>query len=438
MGDINFYLRPVQAKTGKALIQLQFRYNGQRLRWSWGDAIAPINWNNEKQRVKSNKETRETGEFHINDLLDNLERVINTTYQAEKAKGGIPTENTLKKALNDFYNRSLNKAQEDSSKPTFFSLLDRFVNGEIMKRGKDIKINTLKNYATARGHLLEFQREMKYPVDFETINLDFFDKLVLFLKKRKVHKYTKEKGLSQNSIAKTVAIVKTVMNRALLLKYTTNMDFKNPDFYVPEVAPDAVYLSDEEVMKFYKHDFSDNPRLERVRDLFVFGCFVGLRISDFNNVKPENIVQIDGDPYIKIRTKKTEELVFIPCSPIVKQIFKKYDKNDNKLPDSISDQKFNEYLQEAAEIAGFTEKGRLNEKPDLALWECISSHTARRSFCTNLYLQGFPTFEIMKISGHRTELSFKKYIRNDKLNSAKRLNEHFKQNWSKITLKVAS
>lgn len=438
MGEVNYYLRPVQAKTGKALIQLQFRYNGQRLRWSWGDAIDPKKWNADKQRVKSSKETDESGEYFINDLLETFEKVLLKAYQAEKVKGGIPTENILKKALQDHYNRNLNKVQEDSSKPTFFSLLDRFINGEIMKRGKDIKINTLKNYSTAKGHLLAFQGEMKYPVDFETINLDFFDKFVYFLKKKKVHKYTKQKGISQNSIAKTVAIVKTVMNRALLLKYTTNLDFKNPDFYIPEIAPDAVYLSDEEIMKFYRYDFSGNPRLERVRDLFVFGCFVGLRISDFNNVKPENIVQIEGDPYIKLRTKKTDELVYIPCSPIVKQIFKKYAKNPNQLPDSISDQKFNEYLQEAAKVAGFTERGRLNEKPALELWECISSHTARRSFCTNLYLQGFPTFEIMKISGHRTELSFKKYIRIDKLNSAKRLNEHFKKNWSKHILKVAS
>jgi hypothetical protein len=56
------------------------------------------------------------------------------------------------------------------------------------------------------------------------------------------------------------------------------------------------------------------------------------------------------------------------------------------------------------------------------------------SFATNYYLQGFPTIDLMKITGHRTERSFLKYIRVSKLDTAKRLSEHIKANWSKKLL----
>ena len=127
-----------------------------------------------------------------------------------------------------------------------------------------------------------------------------------------------------------------------------------------------------------------------MRDLFVFGAWVGLRFSDFSNIKPENIVKSDDDYYIKIITQKTKELVIIPCNPVVLEIFEKYKNNSNKLPKAISNQKFNDYIKEVCELAELTEKGRLSSRPKERLCDLISSHTARRSFATNYYLQGFP------------------------------------------------
>jgi len=136
-------------------------------------------------------------------------------------------------------------------------------------------------------------------------------------------------------------------------------------------------------------------------------------------------------------TQKTRELVIIPANPIVLEIFKKYEKNDHRLPRSISNQKFNEYVKNACETAGLVEKGRLSKEPEKPLFSCISSHMARRSFATNLYLEGFPTIDLMKITGHKTEKVFLKYIRVSKLDTAKRLNEHIKKNWNSKILKVA-
>jgi integrase len=138
-----------------------------------------------------------------------------------------------------------------------------------------------------------------------------------------------------------------------------------------------------------------------------------------------------------IKSWKGEEVI-IPCNPLVMEIFSKYENNQNKLPRSFSGQKFNEYIKEVAKIAGFTERGRLISDPDKELYQCISSHTARRSFATNYYLQGFPTIDLMKITGHRTEKAFLTYIRVSKLDTAKRLSQHIKKNWSAMMLKIAS
>jgi integrase len=120
----------------------------------------------------------------------------------------------------------------------------------------------------------------------------------------------------------------------------------------------------------------------------------------------------------------------------VLEIFKKYESSPNSLPKSDSNQKFNDYIKMACKEAGLTETGRLSTSPELPLFECISSHTARRSFATNLYLDGYPVIEIMKITGHKTEKAFMKYIRVTKLDAAKRLSQHMKKRWEEKRFKA--
>ncbi len=105
------------------------------------------------------------------------------------------------------------------------------------------------------------------------------------------------------------------------------------------------------------------------------------------------------------------------------EIFKKY---NDRLP-KITDQKFNKYIKEAFKEAGFTMTGRLLKAPDKPLYEAIASHTCRRSFCTNLYNEGVPPVVIMKISSHKTETSFLKYIKVSQTDAADKLSAHYKK-----------
>jgi integrase len=168
------------------------------------------------------------------------------------------------------------------------------------------------------------------------------------------------------------------------------------------------------------------PRLDRVRDLFIIGCYTGLRFSDLKQLKDENLT--DNRTRIRIRTEKTGELVIIPLHPFVKAILRKH---NGIPPEALTNQKMNDYLKEIGEWAGIDEtvvlhftKGGQRVTETYKKYQLITTHTARRSFATNAYLQDVPTISIMKITGHRTEKSFMKYIKISQEDNANKLINH--------------
>ena len=173
-----------------------------------------------------------------------------------------------------------------------------------------------------------------------------------------------------------------------------------------------------------KLDLSDDLRIDRVRDMFLVGCYTGLRFSDLSQLKIENIQK--GKRVIKVRTQKTEETVVIPIGSVVNRLIEKY---DGHFP-VISNDKMNEYLKEVGEKATLKEKeiiytkGGKRKREVYKKWELITVHTARRSFATNAFLQGVPSISIMKITGHRTEKNFLQYIKITQEDNANKLIDH--------------
>ena len=208
------------------------------------------------------------------------------------------------------------------------------------------------------------------------------------------------------------------------------MDFKSTKFKILSEEAESIYLTEEEILLLFNLDLSQNRKLETVRDLFIVGCYTGLRFSDFTQIKKENI----KDGFISIRTQKTDKPVVIPIHWTIQQILDKYcNENENSLPRAISNQKMNEYLKEIGKKAEIKEmvlvtksKGGLKVKSSVQKYELISTHTARRSLATNLFLQGFPSISIMKITGHKSEKAFLKYIKMTPEENAIKL----KQFWS--------
>ena len=98
-----------------------------------------------------------------------------------------------------------------------------------------------------------------------------------------------------------------------------------------------ISLNTHELISLFNLDLSKEPRLEKVRDMFLFGCYTGLRFSDFSKIKPQYI-NLENS-IIHIPTQKTGEDVSLPILPIAKLIINKYkDKTPNSLPPSIANQ----------------------------------------------------------------------------------------------------
>jgi integrase len=248
-----------------------------------------------------------------------------------------------------------------------------------------------------------------------------------------------KKDYSTNTIGKNVKNIKVFLKEAFKRGLTTNKIFEDEDFRVTEEDTEQIYLKDDEIMRLYNLDLSKDKKLEKVRDLFIVGCHTGLRFSDLGQIREENF--IENNTQIRIRTQKTGELVVIPMHYVVREIHKKY---EGKLPKMISSQKFNKYLKDLGEKAKINcpvfrslTKGGLRVNKPVDKYKMMVSHTARRSFATNMFLAGAPSISIMKITGHKTEKAFMKYIRISQEDNARLIKDHEYFNPSK-KLKVVN
>jgi integrase len=222
-----------------------------------------------------------------------------------------------------------------------------------------------------------------------------------------------------NTIGKHIKNFKTFLNYALAEGYTNNQKFKSKDFKVLTEITTEIYLTDSEIKLMFEKDLSKFPEVELARDIFLMGCYTGQRISDYNGLSENDIVEIDGFKYFKIKQKKNKKFhreVLCPITKEMKKIMSK--RHSNKPPRKITESYLNDYIKQVGQMLKWNElvkctytKGGKEETKMIPKYDLIKSHTARRSFCTNKYKAGMNIFDIMLFSGHSTEKEFYKYIR---------------------------
>jgi len=403
MPEAKFVLKEPKSQ-GETLIFLFYRFNGNSLKYSTGQKIKPKFWNPTKQRAKITLQFPAAGK--LNETLKSLSRGVVDAHLGLINNKKLPTPHKLKEELN----KLLFKEEHAQA----IGLL-KFV-PDLLKHSNR-KPSTNRQLKQTFKKLLEYKTLSNTEVDYATIDLDFYDKFVQFLTK---------KGYSKNTIGGHVKNIKIFMNEAVARKLTSNLEYKSKRFKVLEEQVDKIYLNQEEIKVIYELDLTENERLERVRDLFIVACYTGLRFSDLIQVTKENFIN-DGTQ-IRVRTNKTGEIVNIPVHKFIKQIITKYNGN---LPPTISNEKMNQYLKEIGKLAmlednvpiGITRGGKLQHEV-FKKSALISTHTARRSFATNAFLMAIPPISIMKITGHKTEKSFMKYIKISPEDNANKLATH--------------
>lgn len=417
-GTVTFILKDPQAKE-ETPIYLVFWYNQIRIKVSTGEHTHPNNWNKKTHKVRETKDNAEGK--NINTRLETHETNVLNAVRDHLNKNGVILQEKLKTELKAIIKPLVN---HETQPITLFSAIQEYI--DTTNKSKRTKLS----YGTALNDLKGFQKTLQKPLTFEDINMDFYDDFVNYL--------TNVQDLAKNTIGTRIKNIKVFMNNANDKGYTQNQGHRHRKFKCMEEDTQTIYLSDREIETLYNLNLSDKPKLDRVRDLFIIGCYTGLRFSDLSQLTPDNIT--NNGTRLKIKTIKTGEMVIIPLHWTIRAILNKY---SNKLPRVISNQKFNEYLKDIGktEEAKLTEtvlinqtKGGLRYESKFEKWQLVTVHTARRSFATNMYLAAVPSISIMKITGHQTEKVFMKYIKITQEQNADLLSKH--PYFSKSSLKI--
>ena len=372
-------------KKNTSYILLCISYDGKRLQTSINEKIDSNKWSKLKQRVKISC----TEAFNINSYLDKIEAIAKKIYYKCKMEGYSPTTDGFKEMI-------FSKLNGSNKKLSFYEFVEEFT--ELSKNSK--KKETIDDYNYTIKSLKEFEKYKRRRIDWDTLDMKFYDAYMDF-------QYN-VKGNSQNLFGKRIKHIKTFLNAAYESGNNKHMMYKG--FKRLQFDTDTIYLNEQEIDKMYMLDLSKKKRLERIRDLFIVECLTGVRYGDLMKITKEYIFKDS----IKIKVSKTGQVLHTLLLPTTKKILKKY----NFILPKISNSNYNKYIKEVGEIAcinqTLTQESYRSGKAvsfKRKKYQLITTHTARRSFATNMYKRGYSPVQIMSITGHKKESTFLKYIR---------------------------
>jgi len=379
MARYNFYLKDKKAKKETSII-LYISYNSKFCKISTGLKILPKKWNYKKQKLKaqSSKSTE------TNNILNNILKQAEITY--------LSLVNEEIYITNEILKQSFKLNTTPIKKLNFFTFFEQHIETQ-----KQLAKSTLSDYRQTLNTLIEFQRVTKYMVDFNSINLSFYDKFKTFI--------IQNQGYSINTFGKRIKVIKTFMKDALDRKLHKNIDFKHKDFKTTEKIKKKMYLNLTDIKKLIVTEFNDK-KLEEVRDVFLLICLLGIRISDFHQLNKSNITKsIEGYTF-NFQCQKTNNFQNIPIHLKGIEIIKKY---KYVLP-KINENTINKNIKKVAELSGVDDEFT-NTDGTFKKYEIITTKIGRISFATNAYLNTeMPKRSIMVITGHKKENSFDRYV----------------------------
>ena len=387
-------------------IRMRVNFASKRIEFTTGYRIDAAKWDADKQRVKngcSNKLKQSASE--INASLLEYYTEIQSIFKRFEVEDVIPTPEQIKEAFN-----ALHKPVSEEPKPKkealpcdFFQVFDDFV--EDCGRQNDWTNSTYEKFAAVKNHLTNFR---------EGLTFEFFDERGL----NDYVGYLRDvKEMRNTTIGKQLSFLKWFMRWAFKKGVHQNNAYDSYNPKLKSTQKKIIFLTWDELNRLREFKIPFNKQaLERVRDVFLFQCFTGLRYSDVFNLRRSDI---KGD-HIEVTTVKTSDSLIIELNNHSKAILDKYKdvpfENDKVLP-VITNQKMNDYLKELAELAGIDEPIRQtyykgNERIDdvTPKYALLGTHAGRRTFICNALALGIPPQVVMKWTGHSDYKAMKPYI----------------------------
>ena len=373
--------------------------------------------------------------------MTNINKTLSSLASEVLAQAAAASEDEITKTwLNGVIDKFLHPAKfaPKVEKPlTLMEIVRTFAEdaeqGKVLNDGEKLKAGTVKTYRQVFNYLGKFAQSEKRK-DYETDELTaiWYDRFVSFLYGQ---------GMNKNSVGKQLKCLKTILNKRIPHAQRAACELvERGKCKVLKEDVNNVFLSEEQLKVLAAHPFTGG--LEKVRDLFLVLAWTGQRYSDLEQLTAKNIhTTEDGKHrYFKVRQTKTDAVVFVPIVPELETVLAKY--NDCP-PKPISNQKFNDFIKEACKAVALTDAGKgagfaddveiertLNAEKQTTVkpfYECVTSHTGRRSFATNGYRRDVPLPLLMSVTGHTSEAMFFKYIKEDPEQGRERmLNNYFR------------
>ena len=327
----------------------------------------PDRWNANAGRVNGTKEDVKL----LNAYLDTLQTKVYEVRRQVLEKNETLTAKLLKNTL---------KGISEKSKTVIEIFQDH---NDQMKSlvDKDFSPTTLKRYKTSMGHT-----KWKYGIpnmDIKKLNYEFVSQYEFWFKTIR--------NCNHNTTMKYIANFRKIINGCIRNGWIEKDPFAGFKMTKKEVIPE--FLTEHEIQKIVGKKFA-SERINQVRDIFLFCCYTGLAFIDVKKLKASEIgIGIDGSKWIFTNRQKTGIPSRIPLLPFALEILNQYKDhpgciNSGMVLPVLSNQKYNEYLKEVANICGINKN--------------LTTHTARHTFATTVTLgNGVPMESVSKMLGHK-------------------------------------
>jgi site-specific recombinase XerD len=381
---------------GEVPIYIRITIDGKPVEISSKHFIDSTQWISQKGRVKGNNEKART----INQTLENIEWQAKQAYNSLREKGRQISARMVKDTM-------LGVEEKKHSLVSVFEYHNKQMKSQI---GKEFAAGTLERYETTLRLVKLF---MRYQYNLDDIYLfdlkyEFIADFEYFLKTIR--------NCNHNTSMKYIMNLRKIINISVVNEWLDRDPFMKMKVSIKEVKRD--YLTQDELQLIEEKQFS-TPRLNQVKDIFVFCCYTGLAYADVEKLSPQEVSKgLDGEYWLFTERRKTGSSSNIPLLPQALTLIDKYKQhpeaiNKGKLFPVITNQKMNAYLKEIADVCGIS--------------KTLTFHIARHTFATTVTLtNGVPIESVSAMLGHknmRTTQIYAKVVQKKVSDDMKRLKE---------------
>ena len=417
MATIKVFIDPPRKKDKKAKVRFRLS-DGRKIQLYYKSEIEVLsdNWDSKNETIKAKIVYKAEERTAFNKSITDRKNAILTVYDSQPDKSAVTSKWLTQKLDEHLHPEKYNLVTE--IKPDFFEKFNEFLEkhklSEVRKGNYRVVLRALQRFELYTG--LVNKKPFKLSLDALTPSL--LSDIVVFLRDEhtiyktmpEIYEAIPETRTPQPRGQNTINGILTKMRTFCLWAVSEGITSANPfkKFKVDEdVYGTPYYITIEERNQLYKKDLSDRPQLAIQRDIFVFQCMIGCRVSDLYRMTRANIIN-GAIEYIPRKTKEGNPVtVRVPLNPTAIEILNKYPSDINApLFPFIAEQKYNEAIKKAFKNANLNRSVTVinpttREEEKQPLNKIASSHLARRAIIGNLYKQVKDQNLVAALSGHK-------------------------------------